>query len=471
VAPPFRIVLLVLFLASLARGLAFAVAIPAWQGPDEPAHYAYVERLATGGFPPFQSRDLVFSTAVNVSVQRTITSFREHRADRPLTPQAERILLKREPGGLSTAGNGTLGAQDYPPLYYATLLPAYWLGGNTATNRLYAIRAVNALYGALFVLAIALLVLEVTRHYRLSIATGMLASLPPMVTQASATCTPDIALALFATASCWALVRLRRAASRSDLALAAAALLATALTKPVGAFLAFILLVTVGWPWLLQTVRRMRPALRIALGAAVAVTLAFAGTRAVNFAAAARHGALPTIRFGLSYLWQYYLPRLGFMKPAFDRSLPRTLIEPVPVWSTWVKTGAGYFGWLSAALPTWTYVVAVAGTVGTVLAGIAGILRKPTSEVSRTALRALCGIAAFIFVLHVTEIVSLVNGTGLVLQGRYVLPIIPLFALAFSAPLVHFSERARAATLVASLASWGIVSLVGFSTLLSFYST
>jgi 4-amino-4-deoxy-L-arabinose transferase-like glycosyltransferase len=460
--------LIVLFLATLARGLAFAVALPAWQGPDEPAHYAYVERLATGGFPPLQGTNLVFSRAVNVSVQRTITSFREHRADRPLTPYAERALVTRELGGLSTAGNSTLGAATYPPLYYATLLPAYWLGGNTATNRLYAIRFVNALYGALFALAIALLVFEVTRHRRLSIAAGLLASLPPVVTQASATCTPDIALALFATLSCWAVVRLRRRAGRSDLMMAAAALLATALTKPVGVFLALIILVAIGWPWLRQALHCLRPVYRIALGAIVLAVLWFAGTRAVNVSAAAGHGVLSTIRYGGSYLWQYYLPRLNFMKPAFD---PSVLTDPLPLWGTWVRTGAGSFGWLSAWLPRWAYFVAIAGTLCCVLPGIAAMAGNGSSEVTRTARRAVYGFIVFILVLHLTEIVSLINGTGLVLQGRYVMPAIPLLALAFTAPLVHLSERTRTAVLAASLASWGIVSIVGFATLISFFST
>ena len=467
-APPFRIVLIVLFLATLARSLAFAVALPAWQGPDEPAHYAYVERLATGGLPPFQGANVVFSDAVNVSVQRTITSFRERRADRPLTPHAEHALLQREPGGLSTAGNSTLGARSYPPLYYATLLPAYWLGGDTATNRLYAMRFVNALYGALFAVAIALLVFEVTRHRRLSAAAGLLASLPPVVTQASATCTPDIALALFATLSCWAVVRLRRGASRSDLAKAAAALLAVALTKPIGVFLALIILVTIGWPWLRPAALGLRPVYRVAVGALALVSLWFAGSRAVDVAGATRHGTLSAVRYGGSYLWQYYLPRLGFMSPAFA---PSVLTDPLPLWGTWVRTGAGSFGWLSAWLPLWAYFVAIAGTLCSVLPGIGAIVRNGSSEVTRTARRAFYGIIVFLLVLHLTEIVSLINGTGLVLQGRYVMPVIPLLALAFTAPLVQLSERRRSAVLAGSLVSWGVVSVIGFASLISFFST
>ncbi len=456
-------------MATAARGLAYGGALPAWQGPDEPSHYAYVERLATGTFPPSGPGSTVFSRALTVSVQRTITSYREHRADRPLSPAAERALLMREPGGLATSGSGALGAHSYPPLYYATLLPAYWLGGDTATDRLYAMRAMNALYGALFALTIVLLVREVTRDRRIAIASGPLASLPPTVTQASGTCTPDIALALFGTLACWALVRLPQRPSRRDLSLAAVALLATALTKPVGAFLAAILLLTLGLPWLVPALRRLRPVYLAPLGVVAIAGLWFAGTRAVNVQGAASHGTVSTFRFGLSYLWQYYLPRLGFMKPAFVET--SVLTDPIPLWGTWVRTGAGSFGWLSAWLPKWAYLVAVAGTVCTMTGGIAGIARNRSSGVSRVARRALGGFVLFVFVLHVTEIVSLVNGTGLVLQGRYVIPAIPLLALAFSAPLVQLPERARTSILTASLASWGIVSLAGFATITAFFST
>ena len=463
-------VLIVLFLATLARGLAFAAALPAWQGPDEPAHYAYVERLASGQFPPFENpQNTVFSQAVNVSVQRTITPFRERRPDRPLTPQAERVLVEREPGGLSTAGFSSLGTSSYPPLYYVTLLPAYWLGGDTATNRLYAMRFVSALYGALFALAITLLVYEVTRHRRLSIAAGAAGILAAR--RHAGQC--DLYTRHRTRPLCCAVVLDGRAAEaqvwtigsrpgrrgpprdgadqtgrrvprphhphRPRLALA-----------PVRRALAYVRSIESHWA----------PSQSCCSGAA--------GTRAVNIEGALEHGKLSAVRFGMSYLWQYYLPRLDFMSPAFQQSV---LTDPLPVWGTWVQTGAGSFGWLSAWLPRWAYWVAIAGTLCCVLPGLWAIVGNRTSEVTRVARRAFYGFIVFILVLHVTEIVSLINGTGLVLQGRYVMPAIPLLAIAFTTPLVHLSQRNRSAVLAASLASWGVVSIVGFTSVISFFST
>jgi len=70
VGPPFRIVLIVLFLATLARAVAFAGALPAWQGPDEPAHYAYVERLATGGSQPIGAGPAEFDAHIKREIER-----------------------------------------------------------------------------------------------------------------------------------------------------------------------------------------------------------------------------------------------------------------------------------------------------------------------------------------------------------------------------------------------------------------
>ena len=40
-----------LLLAYLALGVLFAARTPAWQTPDEPAHYNYVGQVAGGGLP------------------------------------------------------------------------------------------------------------------------------------------------------------------------------------------------------------------------------------------------------------------------------------------------------------------------------------------------------------------------------------------------------------------------------------
>ena len=53
-----RITLLVILALYLILGVLYAVRTPAWQAPDEPAHYNYVRFVATtGGFPVLQMGD------------------------------------------------------------------------------------------------------------------------------------------------------------------------------------------------------------------------------------------------------------------------------------------------------------------------------------------------------------------------------------------------------------------------------
>ncbi|MCX7669360.1 MAG: hypothetical protein N2439_04745, partial [Anaerolineae bacterium] len=50
--------LLLLLVLYLWLGVFFAVRTPAWQAPDEPAHYNYIRFVATtGGFPVLQMGD------------------------------------------------------------------------------------------------------------------------------------------------------------------------------------------------------------------------------------------------------------------------------------------------------------------------------------------------------------------------------------------------------------------------------
>lgn len=56
--PSIRLGLLCLLLAYLVVGLLFAVQTPAWQAPDEPAHYNYIAHIAQGkGLPVLQMGD------------------------------------------------------------------------------------------------------------------------------------------------------------------------------------------------------------------------------------------------------------------------------------------------------------------------------------------------------------------------------------------------------------------------------
>ena len=46
-----------LILIYLGLGVLYATHTPAWQAPDEPAHYNYIRQLADGQFPLMEAGD------------------------------------------------------------------------------------------------------------------------------------------------------------------------------------------------------------------------------------------------------------------------------------------------------------------------------------------------------------------------------------------------------------------------------
>ncbi len=106
--------LVVLLVAYAVAASQFAVRTPAWQAPDEPAHYNYIAQIASGaGLPVLQPGDYD---------QEQLNVLLEHR----FAPT------------LSTAG---LRYENYqPPLYYLLATPVFWLsGGSLVALRLFGV--------------------------------------------------------------------------------------------------------------------------------------------------------------------------------------------------------------------------------------------------------------------------------------------------------------------------------------------
>ncbi|MDW8396426.1 MAG: DUF2142 domain-containing protein [Anaerolineae bacterium] len=102
--------LAVVLLAYALLGGLFAVLIPPWQNPDEPAHYNYVRQLAAGRLPVIEPTDW----------DATLVPIPPTRRD----PPVERMTYE----------------DHQPPLFYLLSLPAYWLSGGSLTAlRLFAL--------------------------------------------------------------------------------------------------------------------------------------------------------------------------------------------------------------------------------------------------------------------------------------------------------------------------------------------
>ena len=127
--------LLIVFGFFLALGVSWMGVLPLWQGPDEPAHFAYVQYMATHEGPPTEKvvapgrAALIFSPSPAENVAIAVTERNRvltHPAAWLSVTPGEALRAFREVGAASVApGGDRAGSQNYvgiyPPLYYAVI--------------------------------------------------------------------------------------------------------------------------------------------------------------------------------------------------------------------------------------------------------------------------------------------------------------------------------------------------------------
>lgn len=450
--------------AILAVGALWALLVPPAQAPDEPLHFAYVQTLAETGRPPLfkggtDGRDL-FSTeqklarrfsAYEAAIQQPTVrpQWRASQQRRWREAQADLPASARRDGGVEnpTAGN--------PPLYYAWEAIPY-----TATRwsdlfaRWYAMRLWSVLLAAGAAIATWLLVGEITARNRLwQLVAGAFVGLHPGVSAITAAINPDAAMVAVWAVVLWLGARvLRRGATRASLLALAGATLAALLTKATS----FALLPAVGVVLAVAGRRALRGRhagpLEVGVTGAVAVAglglaiAAGAGDRLVNSLTRAEGSPLGF----LSYLWQAYLPNLPGQ-------------EQVPglaaFWGydVWVRSGWGNFGWSELLLPAGVYL-AIAVTCVAIFAGAAvALLRRRFVLTADVAAFLGTAAAALVLGLHWGEYNQFVSQGLSLLQGRYLLPLLPIGGLAAVAALSNLGPRWRGAGAGALIAAlWGL---------------
>ena len=455
-------VLLVLLVGSVVlRGIVWSIALPPWQAPDEIDHYRYTERIAQGALPRNDSADFR-SEAVAVSLAFTLYEANRYLAPgRPMDPELRRSSSGGEPPGLSQNGGTAGGATGYPPLYYALELPAYELPGlDTAGSRLAAMRVESSLIAALAVVLTFLLAVRLGATPPLALGAGLVVSAAPLFSQASATVNPDILLVTGTTGLALSAVRLLQNGFswRRLFALAAWAAV-VALSKPIGLVAAPLVPAAFFGPSVLRRCG-LRRAEHVASAGLIAVVL-FAAS-AIRFHFANAEG----VRFTLSYIWQFYLPPLPFMTDLFPPG-------PVLAETVWLEQGSGWFGWLAIRVPDpaadleiWTTGAVALLTV--VLA--VGVVRRHASF-RRLAASALVVMLLYVLSLHLADLSTFRSGAS-ILQGRYLLPILPLSAALMVAVVSLSRFRLVGHLALGALASaWLYANVVGLATVLDAFSS
>jgi len=449
--------------------------MPPWQGPDEPSHYAFTERLANWSYPNQAGADNLPSPALEASIEHTAyLYFLTHDPRRPLTKEIREALPPEQPD-LSQSAASSLTSAEYPPLYYALLVPFFRLPGlHTATSRLYALRAASALFGGLLVVLTFLLIREVVSDDALAIAGAALISLAPMITQASAIVNPDIGLAVACTGLALAALRVSgRGPTRGRLLAVAACALAAAFMKPFGPVAA----VAVAGPLLGFPFLARRTGHPLALGSAAVI----AGGVCLFLVSLRRYGFvnLMNARYSVDYLWQFYLPPLPFMTRVFTEHSPLT--APVPAWQIWGVTGVGDFGWVSAPLSLeWIQLGAVSVAVAAVAAAAGYLFRRVAMTRWELAAAGSCFVALLLYVLglHAAEVAQMLASIGTaealqgrILQGRYLIPVAPLALAVLLVGLHAWSRRFALICEATLIAVWFVLSLAALNTIVHFYAT
>ena len=484
---------LLLLLAVVAVfGVCWAMVTPPWQSDAAFSHFAYIESLATRAAIPGRANHAELSSDANAADQAIGAHEVEFSSPeaKPSWSAAAADAYRARSAHLSRSdGGGPTPASPYPPLYYASAVPAYLapIGGDTL-DRVNAVQ----LWGVALLLATVtaawLLAGEVFGRRRLlQLVAGTVVGLEPMTTFVSTTVSPDALLIPLWTFILWLGTRvIKRGAAVGDVRTFCALTAAAMLTKPTSYVLvpAVALALWLGWRAgddgrRLEAYELIR-AIAIPLLPVIGWVEIERGLHRVVLTASPSTGALTSnpatyILHFLDYVWEFYLPHLPgqfvFHVPRLA-ALPAPRVLPgLPLWNTWIRGGWGLFGWTDVYMTTWVYGLLAALSGAVAIAGAAIIARF--RDRLRWSLTAFYGVTlvSLVAVLHVIEYQQLHAGGDPFIQGRYLLPVISLFGLGAALLVSRLPVRTRGP--VVAMVTVGLIALqvLALSTVLRAYYT
>ena len=357
-------------------------------------------------------------------------------------------------------------ARTNPPLYYLSLWgPYHAASGGTILDQLYLMRAAGLVFLLMTVTATWLLIGELAgRKPLLQLAGAATVGLQPMEVFISATINPDGLLYAATAVLLWLGVRvLNRGLTPASGAALGAALAVAILAK--GTAYAFVpagaLALAVG----LFRLRGGRSRLRSLVPAAMAI-----GLPVLSWLVYARLSERPAVNqvgtggtfadFELpgpvGYLWQFYLPKLPVGVP-----LPETFPD-LPAYDYFLQGAWAKFGWLEVTFPPGVYVVLGLFTAVILGGGLLALIRRGWRRETATIAFLLLAALGLLGGLHATEYRIMSDQATPLIQGRYLLPLLPLFGVAAAATVALFSGKRRiagAAVLIGGLVALQILSL------------
>ena len=397
---------------AVARGLIWTQLLPPWYGPDEMAHYDYVQQLALTGTTPAAAplrpdgRDVpteVRCAATNAGVVADGAYF----AEPPFVPDPRGCRMP-PPGQGRLAGAPTNPAGEYGPAYYALAVP-FWAAAVASSPgvRLEAVRLLSVLLGGLAALFCYLAGFwAFSGDRRLAATAATVFTFQPMLSQQTATVTNDALLITVGAAFFWRLFRaVRRPPAVTDMALLGLLVGLAYWVKPQGALLALMVPFAILPGAHAAGFRTPAPA-AAARGLAVAAVVAVvAAVLAMGLQIHLRGSAIPvaTTPGALHHSFHDYLHLLeqrGYAYPGF-----------LFMWTSW-----GAFGWFAASLPAGAYEV-IAGVMALSAAGLCVRVRRHRDD--RWVAATAAGSAVIVWIALLAVEATYFRATGAVLlQGR-----------------------------------------------------
>ncbi len=426
-------------LVAILNAACWSLITPPFQVPDEPDHVAYVQTLVETGHLPVKGAPAEFSTediyALN-DLRQGLVRFKPQEpsiSSRAQQQQLERSLTQPLPHGEPL--NAGLAAGE-PPLYYALeTIPYRLASGGSLLDRIQLMRLLSALMAGITAFFAFLFVRETLPSApRAWIVGGLAVALLPALGFISGGVNPESMLIAVSAALLYAFARAFRRGFTLNHALAIGLIAAVGLLTKVN-FVSLVPGLFVGL--LALTIRAARVDRRAALGAlATAVAIACApaltyvlanaasGSPTLGVLSSAIHSQRGSLLHELSYIWEFYLPRLPGMHSYFPGILTtRTL---------WFDGFVGLYGWVDTAFPGWVYTAAL------VPASILALLCARALVAARAQLRGRLGelvtygamVVGLMVLVGADSYTSEIYGElGPYFEPRYFLPLIPLLGV------------------------------------------
>jgi 4-amino-4-deoxy-L-arabinose transferase-like glycosyltransferase len=430
-------------LIALLNAATWSLIVPPFEGKDESDHFAYVEQIVENGSLPENGQE-----NGNYSNQEDLVLAGLHADEVLHSPQhtsitsegEQRALIEANDAGASLRGSGEAGiATSEPPLYYAIQAVPYLLARGNILLELQLMRLVGALFGAVTALFTFLFLREILPRSPWAATVGALAvALQPLLGFMSGSVNPDSMLFAVSAAVIYCVARAFRRGLTRRLALALGVGIAAGFLTKLN-FIGLAFGVYVGLAVL--AVREVRARGRVALQApllAAAIGVLPVGLYALRNALESHH-TLGLASSGaslvspnklwpmISYIWQFYLPRIPGMTHFFDGLATYKDI--------WFDRSVGLYGWMDTMFASWVNNVAL------VPAALVAVLFVREVAVRRKALRRrlpeLGVYAAIAFGLLVliggsSYDSDALNHNPAFAEPRYLLPLLPLLGAVFT---------------------------------------